>query len=130
MGISVTALYAALTGLLAIALGLRVVVLRRRHGVGVGSGGHNDLSLAIRAHGNLLEQAPIALLLLLLLELSGARSGFLHAIGGLFVVARLLHAWGLSGKPGYSFGRFYGTAITWGMVIVTSVALLVKLFIR
>lgn len=126
MSISVTALFAALIGLLTIGLGLRVVMLRRRFGVGVGDGGEKALTLAIRAHGNLLEQAPIALLLLLLLELSGARSVLLYALGALLFVGRLLHAWGLSHKSGKSFGRFYGTAMTWLMMIITSALLLLK----
>ena len=129
MGISVTAVYAALIGLLAIALGLRVVMLRRRHRVGVGSGGNKDLSLAIRAHANLLEQAPMALLLLLLLELSGERAGLVHALGALLVVARIIHAWGLSHREGTSFGRFYGTAVTWGVVIIASGILLTRPFL-
>lgn len=126
MSISVTALFAALIGLLTIGLGLRVVMLRRRFGVGVGDGGEKALTLAIRAHGNLLEQAPIALLLLLLLELSGARSVLLYALGALLFVGRLLHAWGLSHKSGKSFGRFYGTAMTWLMMIITSALLLLR----
>lgn len=123
---SMTALCAAVIGLLTIALGLRVVMLRRRLHVGVGDGGHEELTLAIRAHGNLLEQAPLALLLLLLLELSGARAQLLAVLGGMLLVGRLLHAWGLSHKSGKSFGRFYGTSITWLMMIITSVLLLGK----
>lgn len=129
MSISITALFAALIGLLTIALGGRVVVLRRRFGVGVGDGGHKALTLAVRAHANLLEQAPLALLLLLLLELSGARSVLLFVLGGMLLLGRLLHAWGLSQKMGYSAGRFYGTALTWAMMIATIAALLLKMVI-
>lgn len=123
---SLTALYAAPIGLLAVGLALRVVVLRRRFQVGVGSGDQPELARAIRAHGNLLEYTPLALLLLLLLELGGARELLLHLIGGGLLLGRLLHAWGLSGNTGYSFGRFYGTALTWAAIIVAAVALLAR----
>ncbi len=129
MSIAITATCAALLALLTIVLGGRVVILRRRYGVGVGDGGHKELMLAIRAHGNLLEQAPLALVLLLLLELAGASTNLLLLLAGLLVLGRLLHAWGLSHKQGISFGRFYGTAMTWGMMLITSIALLAKPFI-
>ncbi len=126
MGIPVTALYAALLGLLAIGLAARVVILRRRLRVGVGDGGHETMALAIRAHANLVEYAPLALLLLLVLEFSGARDALLHALGVALLAGRLLHAWGLSHKTGISFGRFYGTALTWAMIVVAAGGLLLK----
>ncbi len=122
----ITALYAAPIGLLAIALALRVVLLRRRFQVGVGTGGQPELARAVRAHGNLLEYTPLALLLLLLLESAGARGLLLHGIGAALLIGRLLHAWGLSLNSGVSFGRFYGTALTWAAIIVTAVALLIR----
>ena len=60
----VSALYAALVAILAVLLGLRVVALRQRHRVGIGDGGQPPLARAIRVHGNLVETAPLALLLL------------------------------------------------------------------
>lgn len=126
MSISITALYAALIGILSLSLAARVSVLRRRLHVGVGDGGHQQLALAIRVHANLLEYAPMALLLLLLLELAGARAMLLHALGAALLLGRLLHAWGLSHSSGVSFGRFYGTALTWLMMIACIAALLVK----
>lgn len=122
---AITAIYAALLALLAIGLAGRVVVLRRRLRVGLGTGGEYELERAVRAHANLMEYAPLAILLILLLEMSGARAVSLHALGALTVVGRLLHGWGLSRKSGVSFGRFYGTAITWAVIIVAACALLV-----
>lgn len=122
----ITAFYAAPIGLLAIGLALRVVLLRRRYQVGVGSGGEPELMRAVRAHGNLLEYTPLALLLLLLLESGGARDVLLHGIGSALLIGRLLHAWGLSRESGISFGRFYGTALTWAAMLVTALALLVR----
>lgn len=130
MKLSLTGVYAALIALLAIFLATRVVTLRRRLSVGLGSGGENSLERAIRAHGNLVEYAPLALLLMLVLETSGVRSFMLHGLGITLLAGRLLHAWGLSGRGGVSFGRFYGTALTWLTIIVASALLLVGPFIR
>lgn len=123
---AITALYAAPIGLLTVGLALRVVILRRRYQVGVGTGQQPELARAVRTHGNLLEYAPLALLLLLLLELAGARDLLLHLIGGSLLLGRLLHAWGLSNKSGVSFGRFYGTALTWASILAAATALLIR----
>ena len=57
----------ALLALLLTALSLNVSRLRMRHRVSFGDGGHRDLMVAVRAHGNALEQSLLFGLLLLLL---------------------------------------------------------------
>jgi len=52
-----------------------------------------------------------------LAELSGLPAVAVHASGILLVTSRVLHAWGLSHSPGRTFGRFYGTAGTWLVII-------------
>ena len=94
----------------------RVVILRRTHRVGQGAGDAPDLARAIRVHANFGEYVPLALLLLLLLEVGGLPQVLLHVFGGALVVGRVLHAWGLSGNPGVSIGRFWGTFLTWLMM--------------
>jgi uncharacterized protein len=65
-----TALHAVAATLALLALGLTLLSLnvsrlRLKHRVSFGDGGHKDLLLAVRAHGNTLEQAllyaPLAL---------------------------------------------------------------------
>ena len=115
---SISALYAALTALLLVVLALRVSLFRRRRGVGIGDGGHPDLARAIRVHANLVEWGWPVLVLLLLAELNRAPPVLLHGAALAFIVGRLLHAVGLSSSPGYSFGRFTGTLLTWGALVV------------
>jgi uncharacterized protein len=74
------------------ALSLHISRLRIRHRVSFGDGGHKDLLLAIRAHGNTLEQSLLFGLLLLVMELMRPASGAVAVIGAVFVCARLLHA--------------------------------------
>ena len=72
---AVSATVAALIGLLAVFLTFRVIALRVRFKVNAGDGGHAALAQAIRAHANLLELAPLALLLLAFAEWSIAWRG-------------------------------------------------------
>jgi len=123
----VTALYAALLALLAVALGAWVVTLRVRHRVGLGDGGQSRLTRAIRAHGNLLETAPLALLLLLLAELTAALPVVgLQATGLALLCGRLLHAAGLARSGGASPPRFVGMLLTWLVTVALAGALLLR----
>ncbi|MCZ8132880.1 MAG: MAPEG family protein [Steroidobacteraceae bacterium] len=124
---AITGLYAALTTFLLIVLGWRIAKLRMRHRVGLGDGGVPELQQAIRAHGNLVEYAPLALLLLLAAELGGAAPApVLHSLGAAFVAARVAHAFGLSRSPGRSPGRFFGTLLTWLAMLTLAVLLLAR----
>lgn len=115
----ITSLYAGLCALLIIALAFRIVVFRRSEKVGLGSGGQHRGQVLIRAHANAIEYIPIALLLLLLAELNGVGAAWLHLLGGIFVLARLLHAYGLTASQGgYHPGRFIGTAASWAVIIM------------
>ncbi|HXQ32100.1 MAG TPA: MAPEG family protein [Steroidobacteraceae bacterium] len=124
---SITGLYGGLTALLVIGLGVRVVRLRMRHRVGLGDGGIAELSRAIRAHGNLVENAPLALLLMLIAELSAAAPPVaLHAAGVAVLTGRLLHAFGLSRSPTRSPGRFLGVLLTWLTILALALLLIVR----
>lgn len=121
MPYSITLLYAGLAGLLLLALSFQVVGLRRKHRVGLGTGDQPALERAVRVHANFCEYVPIALLLLLVLELSTVVSDFLlHLLGAALIIGRLLHAQGLSRSAGTSKGRFIGTLLTWLMLAVAA----------
>jgi hypothetical protein len=96
VAVPVTALYGALSALLLVALGMNVSRLRGKYQVFRGDGGHDELQSAIRVHGNNAEHIPLVLILLLVAELCGGSSVTLHVFGGALVVARLLHALGLT----------------------------------
>lgn len=120
----VTGLYAALAAILVLVLGARISRARHAKQVGMGAGGDADLARRIRAHANALENLPIALLLLLVLDLDRLPVLWLHVFGCLLIIARILHAIGLSRHAGYSFGRFSGTALTWLVMLAMAVVLL------
>lgn len=123
----ITLFFAALHVLLMLWLAWRVVVRRRSAKIGLGTGGDYALERAIRVHGNFVEYVPLALLMLALLELSGLAAPWLWGFGVMLLIGRLLHAQGLSGKSGVSFGRFYGTLLTWLSLLAMALAALLKL---
>ncbi|TVQ49714.1 MAG: MAPEG family protein [Gammaproteobacteria bacterium] len=129
MDMSITLLYAGMLAVLLLALSWNVVRFRRRLRVGLGDGGHPELQRAIRVHGNFLEYAPLGLILLGLLEADGLPAGWLHLAGASLVICRLLHAFGLSGSDGTSFGRFVGTLGTWIVLAALAVTAIARALI-
>jgi uncharacterized membrane protein YecN with MAPEG domain len=121
---SASVLYAALLGLLLIALSIRVVLARRQFRVRLGVGTEEGMQQAVRVQANFAEYVPLAVVLLAMAELTDMPIIAVHAAGIALVTSRLLHAWGLSHSPGRTFGRFYGTAGTWLVIIGLSLWLL------
>ena len=110
--------YTGLLGLLLIALSVNVVLARRRYRVRLGDGTEEGMRQAVRMQGNFSEYVPLAAVLLVLCEvLAGLPTAAVHVAGIVLVTSRVLHAWGLARSPGTTFGRFYGTAGTWLVII-------------
>ena len=122
----ITGIYAGICGLLLVALYVRISQRRLTTKIGVGSGGDAELEQRVRAHGNLVEAAPFALILLYLIEQTGLGSMYVHALGSLFIAARLAHAQGMSTTTGRSTGRFYGSLGTVILIVVMSILLIVR----
>ncbi len=122
---TISATVAALIGLLAVLLAVRVITLRVRFKVNAGDGGHAELGQAIRAHANLVEHAPLALIVLAFAEASVAWRWLILILGVALVIARLASAWGLSHSLDGSTGRQAGAGLT---ILVTVVASLLILY--
>lgn len=86
---------ASLCALLHVVLTGLVIQRRRQTGIDWQDGGDPALLRRIRAHGNLSETAPIALVLLALLELQAASAWATASLGALLLTGRLVHAWAL-----------------------------------
>jgi hypothetical protein len=122
MSLTITAIYASLAGLLLLVLSFRVVRSRRKLSVGLGDGGQESLLRAQRAQANFTEYVPIALILLAVAESQVLTGWLLHTAGAVLLLARLLHAWGLNQSSGRSFGRYWGTLLTWMVILALSLA--------
>lgn len=123
----ITALYAALLGIFLVVLGLLVVRTRIRERVAIGDAGNPAMLAAIRVHANAVENIPIALLLMFLLEVNGGEAWWLHALGEALVIGRLMHAFGLFQKKNVNRWRQVGMVITWLVILALSFALLARL---
>lgn len=111
----ITATYTSILTLWLVFLSMRVIALRGSPVFAFLNSGKADeetLQRAIRAQGNLTEYAPMMMITLFFLETSDASGLTLHAIGGTFLIGRLMH--------GICFGflsssmplRIGGTALT------------------
>lgn len=118
----ITLLFASLHVLLMLALLVPISRHRHDHKIGVGDGGDPLLARKVRVHGNFIEHAPFALLMLGLLELCGLPAIWLWGFGSALLLGRLMHAVGFSRRAGYSVGRFTGTALTWLVFLLMALA--------
>lgn len=121
----IAGLYIALNALLVLALAVRVMWLRNSRKVGIGTGGDEVLARAIRVHGNAIEYVPLALLMLTVLAFEGYQPLWLNIFGIALLVARILHAFGLSSYAGISFGRAAGAGLTIVVMLAMAVTLIV-----
>jgi uncharacterized membrane protein YecN with MAPEG domain len=111
---------AGLIGVLAAVLTLNVGRMRTKKKIFLGDGGDREMIAAIRAHGNLVEFAPLCLLLIWLLNGPyGHRT--IAVMGIILLLVRLLHAGGMLGLV--PMGRTAGAAGTTILLAVASIML-------
>lgn len=114
----VTALWAALNGLLALGLAVNVSRHRMRLKVNIGDGGNPEMQQAIRLHANNAEYLALALVLLAVIEILGTPGLVVHVLGALLLFGRLMHAFGLAHSTGRTTGRAVGVTLTWLVILV------------
>ena len=91
----ITLTIAAAAAILNIWLGGRVSQLRLAKKISVGDGGDSALQARMRAHANFTEYTPFFLILLGLIELGHGSATWLWLVAILFIVCRILHAFGM-----------------------------------
>ena len=107
----ISLLAAALAALIAGWLGWRCGKVRISEKIIHGDGGHALLHRRMRAQSNFTEYTPIALLLILVLDLAG-QDGWLLALTALaFLAGRVLHALGMDAE-GPAKPRMIGMMLT------------------
>jgi uncharacterized membrane protein YecN with MAPEG domain len=117
---TVTPLYAGLLAIIFFVLSLRVVQMRGT-GISLGDGGNPQMLRRIRGHANFAEYVPLILVMMAALELSRFSLYLLHGLGIVLVLARLLHGYALSFTEKFKFGRFWGTLLTYLVMVVAGV---------
>ena len=120
--IPVTAIYAGMHGLLAVLLANFVLYVRLR----TGKVPEWQPEAALRIQANFIENVPIALILLLVLEMRGIPNEILHGLGITLFVLRLLHAWGLGTYEGANYPRLIGAQGTFVLISVMAIGCIVS----
>ena len=114
-----TGLFAAMLMIMQMILMAMVTKQRGASDVLIGDGGDGDMLQAMRVHGNFVENVPIFLIGLALIELLVGSNMWVLVMGSVFVLGRVLHAIGMSITTGLSIPRFVGTVAS---LLVTLVA--------
>jgi len=120
MSLPITALYAGLCGVFAVLLANHVLYVRLR----TATQPKWRPEAVLRVQANFVENVPLALVLLLLMELNGAPDPVVHVFGMSLIVLRLLHAWGLSRNEGANYPRLIGAQGTFLLLSAMGMALI------
>lgn len=118
--VAVTLFFAACCALMQCLLTVLVIRRRLKAGVYFLDGGDALLLRRIRAHGNFAETAPMALLLMALLEFSGLGRVWLIVFGVALLLGRVIHATSLLTNHA-AWSRSLGMALTIGVISIEAV---------
>lgn len=116
--LSIIPLYAALLGILYLALTYAVIKNRYRLGLSLGDGGDLRMNRCIRGHGNFAEYVPLSLLLLGFAEIGGTGATIIHIGGGLLLFGRLFHAYAMVLTENNPTARRYGMIMTLASIVI------------
>ncbi len=92
-------------------LSMRIGQVRHAKKISVGDGGDEALIRRMRAQANFIENAPIVLVLITVIELSRPINPWLAGIALVFALARVAHGVGMDGGT-FKVGRMIGTLVT------------------
>jgi uncharacterized protein len=95
MTFETTPLYALPVAAIYMILWFRVTAMRSANAVSVGDNGNPQLLQRIRQHGNCAEWSFFILILMILAEGMNAPALYLHISGGLLLIGRIAHPFGL-----------------------------------
>lgn len=95
MTLPVTSLLAGIFSLLMVPLSLQVSMRRAMLGVSAGDANDETLRRRVRAHGNFIEYAPMAVIAVGLIEFGGASRPLAVSLAAAFFLSRTLHAIGM-----------------------------------
>lgn len=119
---TVTILYAGIYGLLLLILSLNIFREYVKVAFGLAAEHEERWKRAERAQHSFIEFVPICMVLMLCIEIHGAPSAILHAIGLLLLVARVFHAYGVGRGNASDILRLIGTQTTYLVLMISSLA--------
>ncbi len=89
--LNITPIYIAILGLLFLPITIRVSLYRIKSRISLGTGDDPEMVRRMRGQANFIETVPMALFLLIVMEVLGASNTWLHALGLTLVLARIAH---------------------------------------
>lgn len=109
-------------------LGMRCAKVRSAEKISVGDGGNDLLARRMRAQLNFIEQTPLILIGMGLVEAAGKGGQWLAPLGALFLLGRVCHGIGMDGnfKAGRGIGMLTGMVLQLTLVVVSVGAALGK----
>ena len=116
-----SAFYAGILVIMAVALALNTAFRRMETKTALG-GDDSVLLKRSRAFGNLIEHAPLMIILLMLMEYRGSEF-FVHIFGIGFILSRIAHAYGIITEEGLgpdNLPRMVGALGSWSIMILAS----------
>ena len=130
MTLPVTALAAAICALMLIFMKFKVIGQRVRTETMFGAGEDAKMKMVRGTHSNLAENAPIALILMALLEMTSAHHWTLTGLAALFLVARALHIYGMYQHLGAGNLRFRQAGVIGTTISIVAMAVwIIYLFV-
>ncbi len=118
--LSITPIYVAILGLLFLPITARVAMYRIKSKISLGTGDDPEMVRRMRGQANFVETVPMALFLLIAMEVLGASDTWLHALGLTLVLGRIAHYFGLIEMAPWAF-RVIGIAATLLTILLGSV---------
>ena len=126
----ITSLYTSLIVIILIILSIRVIAVRGNpmfKFFTFEQDDSNTLDRVIRGHSNLIEYAPLFLILLYFFE-KDFSSIYVHTYGLIFIIGRLMHGFCFAFTKQNMFLRVGGTVLTLGCLLGLAIKLLVNFF--
>lgn len=114
----ITSISAAVAALALVVLSIAVSMGRAKAKVLIGDGGDIMLLRRVRAQGNFIEYVPVGLILIGLLEASGASATLVWSVAIALGLGRLAHALGMYADV--LAGRAIGSLLTYGALLTAA----------
>jgi uncharacterized membrane protein YecN with MAPEG domain len=118
--LNITPIYVAALGLVFIVLTMRAGLYRAKTKIYLGVGDDPEMLRRMRGQANFVETVPIAIFLIVIMEVLGASDIWLHGLGGTLLVSRIAHYLGLTQLAPPSF-RVVGMTATLVIILVSSI---------
>ena len=124
--LSITPIYIAILGLLLVPITMRVSLFRIKSKILLGTGDDPEMVRRMRGQANFIETVPMALFLLIVMELLGASSAWLNTLGITLVLGRISHYFGLIEVAPMAF-RVFGILATMLTILLGSIWIAIDL---